>query len=390
MRFSILLWVFALQVLDLFAAPAEGDYQVRVEVALPEIVYYQLPVPCPISMDMQGEEIAPSLLAQQNQEIEVVYGDSVPPFIDDFGNEIEVQSILTPPENDVENWWVMSSEEEGELAKLQRCSNVFQSFDLFDTYLPLRWFLRNDEEIEIGSSPRLNWEAWYETPPGVFEYEVEKPSRDLYPNHPYKGLVSIHVGSVIPGLSIESGSLSISVASSKEKEMIDSASSTVHFGTLEDSVMDSLRASFSIPANEPLPAGPREWVSRDWDIDGIINTLPVEVRDNIILYAFLNKAAEAGSIEAAPVELLPQFPEYLAGMPEVFRYEIAVAQGNVSEAESLKVTVTTNHPGLIWRLKEIDEGQGLIAQAIALRQEHSMTRRKSVLLPGGLTCKSSL
>lgn len=105
-------------------------------------------------------------------------------------------------------------------------------------------------------------------------------------------------------------------------------------------------------------------------VQTVLDNVSDEVVSNIILHAFLNQASRNEDTEAALLDLLSRFPDYLSGLAVVLRYEMATAKGDAEVAQESKDIIAASHPGLIWRLEEIDEGQGLIAGSKVLRERY--------------------
>ena len=97
------------------------------------------------------------------------------------------------------------------------------------------------------------------------------------------------------------------------------------------------------------------------------STLSPRIRAAISMYALLRRATWAPRLSDVPLAMLRGFTGLLEGEAAVLAYEIARA-GQDPHAPALRREAASRWPPLAWRLDEIDDDLGLLAQLRELRE----------------------
>jgi len=95
--------------------------------------------------------------------------------------------------------------------------------------------------------------------------------------------------------------------------------------------------------------------------ESVFNDLPPRVEANLKPYLFLRKTRHVQNLGDVSFEDLDALDKtHLAPEASVWRYELLLAKGKKEEAATLRKKIEADHPGLLWRLKEIDDGHGYL------------------------------
>ena len=173
--------------------------------------------------------------------------------------------------------------------------------------------------------------------------------------------VLVDIGHRLDTLEAGETRVAFEAVGNSEKRDIPAGSTRLAVREMSTSEREAVEALFGVGHGELRE--PYDWVVAQGLDPSRASNLPSEVRDRVIVYAFLNQASRAESLSQVGIELLELFPDSLKSYTRLFKYEAIKTFDNADSAEAIRASIEKDYPGLKWRLRAIDEGHGHLARA---------------------------
>jgi len=273
--------------------------------------------------------------------------------------QVNVKNLSQPV--DTETIAKLKSKEERELATRQRYLQAgLPRFEFYDSMDPLGVRVRTGSGRLLEESKQPDRRPHWTRDPQVFD--LPRRTRVGAPTNEWRGFV-VDLGQWISAL--DPGRYQISIAvypfgpSTYNWESKPSPIRVVDVSAAVRQKLVAAKAPIPRPERNPVSA---EWMGKEVDFAAVKEALPPEAYAATVFHRFVSGVWRASDIRKADVSLLDNVPTHVRPTAEWLRYEVAKGKKDEVAAKAIRARVEKNHPEVLWRLADADEGDGLLSR----------------------------